>query len=637
VAAGVQKPEQQPTSAGGQPVKTRLDCRLIHRTVSYGLDLPAMPQEPPSRTERRLSAILAADVAGYSRLMHSDEESTHAKLTTLLVGAVNPSIAEHGGRIVKNTGDGFLAEFPSAVEAVRAAMLFQTRVHELTIGDAEDRRLRFRVGVNIGDVIVEPHDIFGDGVNIAARLESIAEPGGVCISSSAYDQVLGKITVEFIDLGEQRLKNIARPIRAYAAVWDGLGQAIQSRGVTFNPYLEPRLSIVVLPFANIGGDAEQDYFVDGVTESLTTDLSRISGSFVIGRHTAFTYKNKAVDLKQVGRELNVRYVLEGSVQRSGNRLRVNVQLVDAGTGNHLWAERFDKPIADLFDVQDEIISRLANALNTQLIEAEAKRAEHSLHPNTLDMYFQGMARWNKSWTPEHMTQARGFFEHALELDPDNIEALVGIAAVDAASATLFLADDPDVRLAAAETALIKALSLAPQHAPAHMFLGIVLLTTNRVEQGIAECEHALAINPNLADAHGTLGAAKLFVGRAAETDAHVQEALRLSPKDAAVHRWMSYVGLAKLHLDADAEAVVWLRRCLKANPNYPLAHFYLAAALSFLGELDEARTAAKAGLALDPTFTIRRFKNFPITGNAKFRAASKRVMQGMRMAGIPES
>jgi tetratricopeptide (TPR) repeat protein len=245
-----------------------------------------------------------------------------------------------------------------------------------------------------------------------------------------------------------------------------------------------------------------------------------------------------------------------------------------------------------------------------------------------------MARWNKSWTPEHMTQARGFFERALDLDPDNIEALVGIAAVDTASATLFVVDDPDVRLAAAETALIKALSLAPQHASAHMFLGIVQFASNRVEQGIAECEHALALNRNLADA---LGALKVFVGRAAETEVHVQEALRLSPRDESVHRWMSYVGLAKLHLDADAEAVVWLRRCLKANPNYPLAHFWLAAALSFIGELDEARTAAKAGLALDPTFTIHRFKAFRIAGDAKFRAVSRRVIQGMCMAGIPES
>ena len=386
-----------------------------------------MVQERPVRVERKLSAILAADVAGYSRLMHNDEEATHAKLTALLTDAVDPAIAEHGGRIVKNTGDGFLAEFPSAVEAVRAAVQFQTRIQELTVGDAEDRRIAFRVGVNIGDVIVEPHDIFGDGVNIAARLESIAEPGGICISSSAYDQVRGKVGVEFADLGEQNLKNIARPVRAYAVVRDGLSPATQAERAGQAASSAPRLSIVVLPFANLGGDPEQDYFVDGVTESLTTDLSRISGSFVIGRNTAFTYKGKAVDVKQIGRELNVRYVLEGSVQRGGNRLRVNVQLIDAETGNHLWAERFDKPVADLFDMQDEIVSRLANTLNAQLIEAEARRAERSLHPDAMDLYFQGMAWFNKGLTPEYMAQARGFFERALALDPSNIEALVGMA------------------------------------------------------------------------------------------------------------------------------------------------------------------------------------------------------------------
>jgi tetratricopeptide (TPR) repeat protein len=365
-------------------------------------------------------------------------------------------------------------------------------------------------------------------------------------------------------------------------------------------------------------------------------LSRISGLFVIGRHTAFTFKGKAVDLRQIGRELNVRYVLEGSVQRSGHRLRVNVQLIDARTGNHLWAERFDKPMADLLDMQDEIVSRLASSLNAQLIAAESRRAEHSLHPNTLDLYFQGMARWNKRWTPEHMMQARGFFERALELDPDNVDALVGIAAVDAASATLFLTDDAGVRLAAAEMALIKALSLTPQHALAHMFLGIVQSATNRAEQGIAECEHALALNPNLAEAHASVGAVKLFLGRAAETEAHIQEALRLSPRDEAVHRWMSYVGLAKLHLGADVEAVEWLRRCLKANPNYPLAHFELGAALALLGKLDEARAAVKAGLAVDPTFTIRRLKGVSFSDDPTFRAGGRRVTQGMRMAGVPE-
>src|SRR5215475_1323664 len=279
--------------------------------------LRAMAQERPVRVERKLSAILAADVAGYSRLMHSDEETTHAKLTGLLAGVVEPAIVEHGGRIVKNTGDGFLAEFPSAVEAVRAAVQFQARIKELTIGEVEERRIAFRVGVNIGDVIVEPHDIFGDGVNIAARLESIAEPGGVCISSAAYDQVRGKVGVEFAELGEQTLKNIDRPVRAYAVVRDGSSAATQVERARLSSLSPPRLSIVVLPFANLSGDPEQEYFVDGVTESLTTDLSRINGAFVIARNTAFTFKGKPVDVKKLGRELNVRYVLEGSVQRGG--------------------------------------------------------------------------------------------------------------------------------------------------------------------------------------------------------------------------------------------------------------------------------------------------------------------------------
>src|SRR5215472_7630943 len=255
--------------------------------------LRAMAEAHPGRVGRRLAAIVAADVAGYSRLMHCDEEATHAKLTALLAEGVTPAIAEHGGRIVKNTGDGFLAEFPSAVQAVRAAVQFQNRIKELTIGDADDRRIALRVGVNIGDVIVEPHDIFGDGVNIAARLEGIAEPGGICISSSAYDHVRGKVSVEFADLGEQNLKNIALPVRVYAVVRDGSSVATQAERARLGPLSPPRLSIVVLPFANLSGDTEQEYFVDGVTESLTTDLSRLSNSFVIGRHTAFTYKQSS--------------------------------------------------------------------------------------------------------------------------------------------------------------------------------------------------------------------------------------------------------------------------------------------------------------------------------------------------------
>jgi TolB-like protein/class 3 adenylate cyclase len=583
-----------------------------------------------------LAAILAADVAGYSRLMHHDEEATHAKVTALLADAVEPAIAEHGGRIVKNTGDGFLAEFLSPVQAVRAAVQFQTRIKELMISEVEDRRIAFRVGVNIGDVIVEPRDIFGDGVNIAARLESIAEPGGICLSSAAYDQLRGKVRVVFADLGEQTLKNIELPVRAYAVVWDDPDPTRQAERAKPSALSPPRLSIVVLPFTNLSGDPEQDYFVDGVTENLTTDLSRISGSFVIGRHTAFTYKSKAVDLKQIGRELNVRYALEGSVQRGGNRLRINVKLVDAGTGNHLWAERFDKPMADLFDMQDEIVARLANELNAQLVKAEARRAERSLHPDAMDLYFQGRAWVNKGLTPEYMAQARGFFERALVLDPGNVQALVGMATVDTASAASHMVDDREACLAVAETTLIKALSLAPQHARAHLWLGNVRLLTNRAAQGISECERALALNRNLAAAHSAIGAAKLLIGRGAETETHIREALRLSPKDDGTYRWLYFVGAAKLHLGSDAEAMAWIRRSLEANRNYPVAHFHLAAALALLGKLNEARATVKDGLALDPYFTCRRFLANPMSDNPTFLAAEKRIAEGMRMAGVPE-
>jgi TolB-like protein/Tfp pilus assembly protein PilF len=595
-----------------------------------------MVQERPVRVERRLSAILAADVAGYSRLMHTDEETTHARLTALLVDVVTPAIAEHGGRIVKSTGDGFLAEFPSAVEAVRAAVQFQNRIHELTIGNPEDRRIVFRVGVNIGDVIVEPHDIFGDGVNIAARLEGIAEPGGVCISSSTYDQVRGKVGIEFADLGDQNLKNIDRPVRAYALVREEPRPVTYAERGRSDELSAPRLSIIVLPFANLSGDPQQDYFVDGVTESLTTDLSRISGSFVIGRHTAFTYKEKAVDLKKVGRELNIRYVLEGSVQRGGDRLRVNAQLVDAESGNQLWGHRFDKPVANLFDMQDEIVSRLANTLDAQLIAAEARRAERSAHPDATDLYFRGIACLHNGMTTEHMAQARGLFERALTLDPTSIEALVGTAIVDFNRGANFSSDDRAAPFAAAEAALIKALSMDPQHAHAQMYLGVVHIFTARAALGIAECEQALALDRNLANAHGFMGLAKVFLGRGAETEAHVREALRLSPRDIFAYRWILFIGIAKLWHGADAEAVAWLRRSIETNRNFPFTHFLLAAALAWLGALVEARAAVQTGLAINPNFTLRRYRAGASSDNPSYLAGREHVYEGMRMAGVPE-
>ncbi len=354
-------------------------------------------QEQPARVGRRLAAIVAADVAGYSRLMGLDEVGTartlreHREVTDALV-------AKHGGRLVKSTGDGVLLEFPSVVDAVECAVAVQAVMAQRNEGVPADRRMLFRIGINLGDILIEGDDILGDGVNVAARLEGIAEPGGICISSSAYDQVRGKVAVEFTDLGEQSLKNIARPCGPMPWPRTRLGPVKEQCDAQLSS--APRLSIVVLPFANIGGDPEQEYFVDGVTESLTTDLSRIAGAFVIARNTAFTFKGKAIDVKKLGRELNVRYVLEGSVQRGGNRLRVNVQLIDAETGNHLWAERFDKPVADLFDMQDEIVSRLANALDAELIAAEARRAERSANPDALDLVFQGRAWLNKGVTAD---------------------------------------------------------------------------------------------------------------------------------------------------------------------------------------------------------------------------------------------
>jgi TolB-like protein len=386
--------------------------------------------------------------------------------------------------------------------------------------------------------------------------------------------VRDRIKEGFADLGEKDLKNIARPVRAYAIKTGSAGPTSATHAPTPDRAGPPRLSIVVLPFVNIGGDPEQEYFVDGVTESLTTDLSRLSGSFVIGRNTAFTYKGKHVDLKQIGRELNVRYVLEGSVQRSGNRLRVNVQLIDAESGAHLWAERFDKPVADLFDMQDEIVARLARQLDSQLIAAEARRAERAAKSDSMDLCFQGAAWLNKGLTAEHMTQARAFFERALASDSENIEASVGIAFADYLRCTLGSAENHDAVLAAAEANLVKVLSLAPDHAPAHLGLGNIQVVTNRATQGIAECERALALNRNQADAHSTIGLAKFLTGHAEETERHIQEALRISPRDTWAHVWIALVGSAKLRLCRDEEAVAWLRRNRdqpKLSPGAPVA------------------------------------------------------------------
>jgi TolB-like protein len=589
---------------------------------------------------RKIAAILAADVVGFSRMASADEDGTLARLRTLRSELIDPTVASLNGRVFKRTGDGALVEFRSVVEVVRCAIMVQKAMIERNVGVSADRRIDFRIGIHLGDVVEESDgDLMGDGVNIAARLEGIAQPGAICLSEDAYRQVRARLDLAVIDLGPTRLKNIAEPIRVYALQ---IGRPAELRPAPITApekSAPPRLSMVVLPFANIGGGAEQDDFVDGVTESLTTDLSRVRGSFVIGRNTAFTYKDRAIDLKRIGRELNVRYVLEGSVQRGGNRMRVNVQLIDAETGNHLWAERFDKPLADLFDMQDEIVARLANALNAQLIEAEARRAENASDPDSTDLIFQGLAWINRGITPDNITQARNFLDRARSIDPNNVEALVASARVDIIAAGNLFVADPIAVFLAAEAKLTKALSTVPDHAVSHTLLGMLYIYTKRVARGIAECEHALTLNRNLAMAYAFVALGKTYAGRADEAEAHIIEALRLSPRDTYAYLWMSFAGHAKSFLGLHDEALAWHRRSIEANRNFAQTHFSSAVCLAYLGRREEARSAVKAGLALDPNFTVSRAR---AGWTAMFDGPNHSVwiagaLEGMRMAGVPES
>jgi TolB-like protein/class 3 adenylate cyclase len=588
---------------------------------------------------RKIAAILVADVVGYSRLASTDEERTLARLRALLGDLIEPAVAAHHGRIVKRTGDGFIAEFRSVVDAARCAIEVQTGMIERNAGVAPERRIEFRIGAHLGDVVEEADgDLMGDGVNIAARLEGVCTAGAISMSEDFYRQLKGRLDLAVTDLGPTQLKNIADPIRVYSLDVGAPLQAKAAPGKTAETSGPPRLSIVVLPFDNIGGDPEQEHFVDGITESLTTDLSRLRSAVVIARNTAFTYKGKPFDVKAIGRDLNVRYVLEGSVQRGGNRMRVNVQLVDAETGSHLWAERFDKPLTDLFDMQDEIVGRLANTLSDQIAAVEARHAEQAPNPDSMDLFFQGLSWVHRGRTPNHVAQGRVFFDRALKADPDNVDALVGSAAADIADGGNSFVVDPAAAFAAAEAKLTRALSSFPDHARGHTSLGYVKILTKRAVEGIAECEHALTLDRNLADAHAFIGLGKIFTSRAGEAEAHINQALRLSPRDMSAYAWLTEVGIAKNHLGECEQAVLWCRRAIEANRNYPEAHFHLASALARLGRLDEARSAVKSGLALNPSFTVSRARiNWTAMSNDPAHPVQLApIFEGLRKAGLPE-
>ena len=397
-----------------------------------------------------------------------------------------------------------------------------------------------------------------------------------------------------------------------------------------------RLSIVVLPFTNLSNDPAQDYFADGITENLTTDLSRLSGSFVIARNTAFTFKGKNVDAKEIGKEFGVRYVLEGSVQRDQNQVRVNAQLIDAQTGGHLWAERFDKPLSNLFSMQDEIVASLASQLGAELITNEARRAERTPAPDSMDLYLQGMAWLNKGRNPDDVARARGFFERALALDPGNLDAALGEATADFQVAIGYTVDDKTERLDSIEAKLNRVLSQSPNNARAHFLMGRILAQTNRQAQAIDELNRALTLNPNLAAAHAIIGIAKLYDGHPEETESHVREAFHVSPRDTEANVWVGQMALAKLYLGAYEDALNLYRRSIELNRNYPTARFTYAATLVELGRLDEAKTEVKAALALNPNFTLRRYRDGVQSDNPAFLKGRERIIEDMRKAGVPE-
>ena len=585
---------------------------------------------------RKLAAILVTDIVGFSRLAGADEDRILARLRTLRSDLIDPTISVHRGRVVKRTGDGAIVEFRSVVDAVRCGIELQQGLVERNAGLPPDRRIEFRVGIHLGDVVEESDgDLMGDGVNIAARLEGIAKPGAICLSEDAYRQVKGRLDLMVSDLGQTELKNIAEPIRVYSLEVGGGSRAAAAPVGAPPEKSAPRMSIVVLPFAGLSGDAQHEHFVDGVTESLTTDLSRIANSYVVARNTAFTYKGKPVDAKQLGRELNVRYILEGSIQRGASRMRINAQLIDAATGNHLWADRFDKAMADPFDMQDEIVSHLANQLRQELMEAEARRVEKESDSDSIDLYFRGVATFNKGGL-DNIARAREDFDKAVALDPTNVDALVGSARADAVYGAIYNSEERTERLAAAEAKLIKGISIAPRNYWAHLWLGFIEILTNRAAHGISEMERVLALNRNVGAAHAWIGWAKIALGRAEEAEAHVADAFRVSPSDGASFLWNNIAGLANLHLGADEKASELFRRSIDVNRSYPLNHFYNAAALAHLGRLGEARSEVKAGLAIAPKYTVANFRGALESDNPTYLAQRRRIEEGMRQAGVPE-
>jgi TolB-like protein/class 3 adenylate cyclase len=578
-----------------------------------------MSQQVP---RRRLAAILAADVVGYSRLMQVDEAGTLAVLKSRRAEVLQPLVARYHGRIVKLMGDGVLIEFASAVEAVSCAVALQEAMAVANEGAEEGRRVVLRVGINLGDVMVEGSDLYGDGVNIAARLESLSEPGGLFISGSVFEHVNGKLPHSFASLGPQTLKNIDRPIQVYRlASKDEVRPAVSVVELS----LPDKPSIVVLPFVNMSADAEQSYFVDGLTEDLITDLSKVSGLFVIARNSSFAYKGKSIDVRQIARELGVKYVLEGSARRSADRVRINAQLIDAAAGGHIWADRFDRDLVNVFAAQDEVIGKIVEALVGQLTASNLKERYRPANLEAYDLCLRGRAAWAHS--AKAGLEAMPLFERAVALDPNYADAYRYLAwTQNLAWAFMDRPMDPFRQLSMASAK--RAVELDPGDSGTHHVLAVILLFERRWDDAAKECEIALRLNPNDAEAWITLAELRFFEGRGVESITCLEKALRLSPHPPSYYFWS--LGLAQFAAGRYEAAV----KTLSSDTAYRTeSRRVLAAALAQLGRLEEAQEAAKLYLAGNPNFRISHWlEAMPY----RDIATRDRLAGAMRKAGLPE-
>ena len=625
--------------------------------------------------ERRLAAILSADVVGYSRLMEADETGTLARLQAHRREVIDPQIAAHHGRLVKLMGDGALVEFASVVEAVECAVAIQAGMAARNAEEPEDQRIELRIGINLGDILVEGDDIYGDGVNVAARMQELAEPGGICISDDAFRQVERRSELGFADLGEQHVKNIVRPVRAYRVlreagaagmatvraarprhwsrwvvvaaaaaiavvlvVWAAVEQPWRERvepaslaAMAFP--LPERPSIAVLPFANLSGDPEQDYFGDGITEDIITALSRFPEVFVIARNSSFTYKGKPVKVQQVAEELGVRYVLEGSVQRSGKRLRVTAQLIDALTGYHLWSERYEREMADVFELQDELTQRIVAALSLELTDAEIERArlKDTDDPKAYDLVLRSRP-YCCTLIKADNDKARGLLEQAIAVDPDFARAYSFLAWTHLHDWQLGWTDDPESSLGRAFELATKAVALDEDDFAARSALSEVYLWQRQFERAAAAMERAIALNPNQPDLYRGRADILVWAGQPQEALAHVEKAARLSPKTQFTNFWVR--GHAYFLLERYAEAATAFAGSIERNPGFWPSHLFLAASYGHLGRTKEARAAYERAIEVHPALSSAQHKP---TAPYKNPADFERIGAGLQKAGlVPE-